>query len=29
MENAPTMDDLDTEPAVEELSKAITGMASW
>ena len=27
MEGLPTMDDLDNEPAVEELSKAITAMA--
>ena len=29
MESLPTMDDLDNEPTVEELSKAITAMASW
>ena len=28
MENWPTMEDLDTEPTVEEFRKAITGMAS-
>ena len=25
----PTMDDLENEPTVEELSKAITAMAPW
>ena len=29
MENLTKMDDLDIEPTVEELSKAITEMASW
>ena len=29
MENIPTMDDLETKPTVEELSKAITEMAFW
>ena len=29
MKNLPTMDDLDTEPNFEELSKAITEVASW
>ena len=29
MESLPTMDDLDNEPTVEELSKAITAMAPW
>ena len=29
MESLPTMDDLDSEPTIEELSKAITEMASW
>ena len=29
MENLPTMDDLDNEPTVEVLSKAITAMAPW
>ena len=29
MESLPTMDDLDNEPTIEELSKAITAMASW
>ena len=29
MESLPTMDDLDTEPTVEELGKAINAMAPW
>ena len=29
MESLPTMDDLDNEPTVEELSKIITAMAPW
>ena len=29
MESLPTMDDLDSEPIIEELNKAITEMASW
>ena len=29
MESLPMMDDLDNEPTVEELSKAITAMAPW
>ena len=28
MEDLPTMDDLDSEPTIEELNKAITEMAS-
>ena len=29
MESLSTMDDLDNEPTVEELGKAITAMAPW
>ena len=29
MESLPTMDDLDNEPTVGELSKAINAMAPW
>ena len=29
MESLPTMDDLGSEPTIEELSKAITETASW
>ena len=29
MEILPTMNDLDNEPTVEELSKAITAMSPW
>ena len=29
MESLSTMDDLDNEPTVEELSKAITAMTPW
>ena len=29
IESLPTMDDLDNEPTVEELNKAITAMAPW
>ena len=29
MESLPTMDDLNNEPTVEELSKATSAMAPW
>ena len=29
MESLPTIDDLNSEPTLKELSKTITDMASW
>ena len=29
MENLPTMNDLDTEPTIEDISKATIEMTSW